>query len=97
MLEKKIETAVCDYARSKGLGAYKFTSPSRRAVPDRIFFSPLGFVFLIEFKRTGEKATVPQAREHTKLRAYGQTVYVVDDIAQGKTIVDKYLNPWWTQ
>ena len=37
MLEKQIESKVCDYAKSKGVLAYKFTSPARAAVPDRLF------------------------------------------------------------
>ena len=37
MLEKQIERKVCDYAKNKGLLAYKFTSPARAAVPDRLF------------------------------------------------------------
>jgi hypothetical protein len=34
-LEKVIEAKVNAYAQSKGFLVYKFTSPARRAVPDR--------------------------------------------------------------
>ena len=40
MLEKDIEKAVCDYAKSKGVLTYKFSSPNHVGVPDRIFFAP---------------------------------------------------------
>lgn len=95
MLEKKIEKAVNQYAVDRGFYHRKFTSPAHRSVPDQIFVSPHGAVFFIEFKRTGEDATPPQQREHEKLRAVHQTVYVVDDIAQGKAIIDSYAKPWW--
>ena len=86
--ESVIEEKVCAYAVTKGVIHYKFTSPNRRAVPDRMLINSNGFTWFIEFKATGKKATVPQEREHTKLRAQNKEVYVVDDIDQGKTIID---------
>jgi hypothetical protein len=91
MLEKKIEEAVYTYAVSKGMLHYKFTSPNRRSVPDQLFIKPDGNVFFIEFKRTGETATPPQQREHARLRENNVNVYVCDDIAQGKKIIDDEL------
>lgn len=88
MLEKKIEAAVCDYAKSKGWLVYKFTSPARAAVPDRLFIAPGGRVIFVEFKREGQKPTVPQSREHERLRAQGVAVYVIDNVVDGKAVVD---------
>ena len=88
MLEKKIEEAVCLYAKNKGLLVYKFTSPNRGAVPDRLFVRPDGRVFFIEFKATGKKPTPAQEREHNRLRLQHVDVYVVDDILGGKWIID---------
>ena len=88
MLEKQIETRVCDYAKDRGLLVYKFTSPARAAVPDRMFVAPSGKVFFIEFKATGEKATVPQTREHQRLRDHGVLVLVVDNVDEGKGVID---------
>ena len=87
-LEKNIEKKVCDYAKERGLLVYKFTSPARAAVPDRLFIVPHVGVFFIEFKRPGVKATAPQLREHGRLRDVGIRVYVVDDIAYGKNVID---------
>lgn len=86
-LEKDIEKRVCDYAKSLGIIVYKFTSPSCRSVPDRLFVLPGGKVFWIEFKRAGQKPTPAQEVEIEKIRKQGGTVYVVDNVEQGKSIV----------
>lgn len=88
MLEKQIEAKVCEYARSKGWLAYKFTSPARAAVPDRLLISPMGKCVFIEFKREGQKPTPAQSREHDRLREQKVSVFVVDNVDDGKTIVD---------
>lgn len=88
MLEKKIEAAVCDYAKSRGIAVYKFTSPARSAVPDRLFIAPGGIVWFCEFKRQGQKATIPQVREHERLRDLGLQVFVIDNITDGRVMVD---------
>jgi hypothetical protein len=88
MLEKQIEQKVCDYAKDRGLLVYKFTSPARAAVPDRMFVAPSGKVFFIEFKASGKKPTVPQTREHQRLRDHGVLVFVVDNVDEGKGVID---------
>lgn len=88
MLEKHIEAKVCEYAKSKGVLVYKFTSPARAAVPDRLFISPSGVVWFCEFKRPGAKPTPAQEREHVRLREAQVSVFVVDDVEQGKAMVD---------
>lgn len=94
MLEKKIESSVCDYAKSKGLLVYKFTSPARAAVPDRMFVMPSGKVWFVEFKREGQKPTVPQQREHERLRGHNVDVFVIDNVAEGRRIVDMMVTLW---
>jgi len=88
MLEKDIEAKVCDYARSKGVLAYKFTSPARAAVPDRLFIAPDGRVWFCEFKREGAKPTAAQEREHARLREQKVNVFVIDNVSEGKTMID---------
>ena len=88
MLEKQIEAKVCEYAKSKGWLVYKFTSPNRAAVPDRLLISPLGKVIFVEFKREGQKPTAAQAREHDRLREQQVCVFVVDNVKDGQAIVD---------
>lgn len=88
MLEKKIEQITCDYAKSKGVLAYKFTSPARIAVPDRLFIAPNGKMWFCEFKREGCKPTPVQEREHQRLRQQQVNVFVVDNVVSGKMMVD---------
>lgn len=91
-LEKYIETKVCDHAKKLGCLVYKFTSPSRRSVPDRIFIMPDGEgVFFIEFKRLGQKPTPAQANEIAKIVKQGTVVFVVDNVAKGKAVVEDML------
>lgn len=85
-LEKDIEKSVCDHAKQLGCLVYKFTSPSRRSVPDRLFIMP-GGVFFIEFKRRGQKPTAGQAVEIAKIRATGVQVFIVDDKLEGRHTV----------
>ena len=91
MLEKQIEKAVCDYAKSKGVLCYKFVSPGHAGVPDRMFITPAGKVFFIEFKRMGGKATPLQMREIERLQLQGVYVVIVDDVEQGVFLVDRVL------
>ena len=92
MLEKHIEAKVCDYAKQRGLLVYKFTSPNRMAVPDRMFVRPDGKIFFIEFKREGQKPTPAQTREHARLQAHGVTVCVVDNVLDGLRVIDRMLS-----
>lgn len=91
MYERDIEKAVCEYARSKGMLAYKFSSPNCAGAPDRIFFAPIGKTFLIEFKRPGGKVTSAQQRIMLKLASIGIDVFVVDNVESGKKVVGYYL------
>lgn len=88
MLEKEIEARVCEYARAKGVLAYKFTSPARAAVPDRLFIAKDGRVWFCEFKAEGKKPTPAQDREHIRLRQQNVTVFVIDNVSEGKTMID---------
>lgn len=91
MLEKDIESKVCVHARNKGMLAYKFTSPARAAVPDRLFILPNGKMFFCEFKRQGQKPTPAQEREHQRLREMNVPVFVVDNVDAGLHMIDMML------
>lgn len=98
MRERSIEKSVCRYAVRRGLRERKYTSPGRRGVPDRLLWipntTPFPRVFYIEFKATGEEPTKLQLKEHERLRADGFTVYVCDDIEEGKQIIDWEIMAW---
>jgi len=91
-LEKLIEQKVCDHAKKLGCLVYKFTSPSRRSVPDRLFIMPDGKgVFFIEFKRKGQKPTPAQVVEIEKIKKQGVQCFVADTVDIGKFAVDNML------
>lgn len=87
-LESYIEKKVCDYAKSLGCLVYKFTSPSRRSVPDRLFIGPLGNLFFVEFKRRGERPSLSQDVEIKRLQSRGMLVFVVDSVTTGQRIIE---------
>jgi hypothetical protein len=88
MLEKQIEAKVCEYAKTKNVLVYKFTSPARAAVPDRMFIRPDGHIWFVEFKREGAKPTPAQEREHHRLRQHKVSVFVIDNVEEGKLMID---------
>ena len=85
--EAKIEAAVCKYAKGKGFYVRKFKSTSQRGVPDRLFISPTGEVFFVEFKAPGKKPTALQQREMNEIKKRGVCTYCVDSTEQGKRII----------
>jgi len=87
-LEAKLEEKIVKFARNLGVVAYKFTSPSKRSVPDRIFIFPGNRVVFIEMKRLGEKPTDNQWREINKLIDQGAEVYVCDSSEVGKMLIE---------
>lgn len=94
MLEKTIEKKVCDYAKSLGFITYKFTSPARASVPDRLLITPTGRMFFIEFKAAGKKPTPGQNREIQRIRQKGATVFIVDSVDEGISIInDEHHGP----
>lgn len=46
---------------------YKFVSPGRKGVPDRMVITPTGQVGFIELKRKGEKPSALQQREISRM------------------------------
>jgi len=92
-LERDIEKRVVAHAKSLGMLCYKFTSPACRSVPDRMFITKEGVVFFIEFKRLGQKPTSAQEVEIAKIRAQGVKVFVVDNVGEGKRIVEWMGSP----
>lgn len=88
MSESRIESRFVEHAKKRGVAAYKFTSPNRRSVPDRLVLAPGGMMFFIEFKAPGEEPTTAQYREHEKLRALGFEVYVIDQPGDGEALLN---------
>ena len=88
--ESKIEKAVCEYAKSKKVLTYKFLS-TINGVPDRIFISPNGNVFFTEFKSPIGQVSPIQNYIIKKMRTNKASVYIVDNIEKGKSIIDENI------
>lgn len=85
----EIERDVCAYAREQyDFETYKFSSPGRRHVVDRIWVTPRGRVLWVEFKAPGERPRTGQDRERVRLRRRGQLAYTIDDRDNGKALAD---------
>ena len=89
--EKQIEKYLVDqvHVKLKGI-AYKFTSPGRRSVPDRICVVP-GHCFFVECKATGKHLTEAQTRERERLDNLDQWAYEVNSKSKINGIIDFWV------
>lgn len=78
--ESHIEKAVCVWAKNDGWLIFKFSSPSLRGVPDRMFIKD-GLIVFIEFKAPNKKPTPLQAATMAKMGRYGAKVAWFDNAA----------------
>lgn len=82
-LESDVERKILLKAKSMGMLSYKFSSPSKRAVPDRIFIAKTVYgasVGWLEVKRPGEYPTPLQERELRIMRKQGCLVAWTDNL-----------------
>lgn len=85
--EKVVERYLSDKIVSIGGMAYKFNSPNRRFVPDRICVFPSGLATFVEVKGPKGKLHSGQVREIKRIRALGFWVSVL----KSKADVDTYV------
>jgi hypothetical protein len=76
------------FAKKKGVLFEKFTSPSKRSVPDDVLTFPNGLIAFVEYKAPGKFPTLKQWEDHKKRRDSNCLVYVVDDIHKGRAIIE---------
>lgn len=86
-LEKKLEKRCCDVARANGWWTRKFSSPSNRGVPDRIFLGE-GRVVFMEFKAPGNEPTKLQQHEIDTIRQHGGEAYWTNNVEAFKKFLD---------
>lgn len=86
-LEKSVEKALRLYAKKMGIIYYKFTSPGRRGVPDRILVG-YGVVMFLELKRPGKRPSDLQFNEISKIRIHGVYATWTDSVQEGKWLMD---------
>jgi hypothetical protein len=77
MRECEVEAYLVRCIAAIGGRAYKFTSPGRVGVPDRLLVLPGGLVVFVEVKAPGGRLSKPQAREIEALARLGAEIYVV--------------------
>lgn len=92
-LERSIENAVVKYAKKRDVESVKLNGMGKRSHPDRMLLGPNGGLLFIEFKREGEEPTPAQLYLHEKWRRLGHEVHVIDDVEDGKDLIDRELFP----
>lgn len=80
MRESAIEKHLRLSIENAGGACWKFTSPGRIGVPDRVVMLPGGRIWWVELKMPENKPNSPQARRHKELWHLGQKVLVLDSI-----------------
>ncbi len=78
MLEQTIEQYLVKRVKELGGKAYKFSSPSNKAVPDRLCCFPKGIIVFVECKAPGKVPTPLQKKVHRNLRKLSHEVLVID-------------------
>lgn len=85
--ERDVEQYLVRKVTAAGGLPYKFTSPARRNVPDRIVLFPGKPAQFVELKAPGAKPREAQRREHVRITRAGGTVWIIDS-AEG---VDNFV------
>lgn len=89
--EVDVESKACEYAKARGCWHAKFKSSNNRGVPDRLFITPDGVVFFIEFKKPGKKARKQQRLVIDDMMDNKAKVFVTDDLQTAKIIIDDMI------
>lgn len=87
MLEKRIEQRLGRLLQQRGVLFYKFVSPGRPGVPDRIAVLPGGRVIFIELKTDTGRVSKLQKYELERLHQQGAYVYVVRGMEGVKALI----------
>ena len=91
-LERKIEDDNVKYAKNiYDMQVRKMNGMGFRSWPDRQFFYRSGFSFFIEYKLPDKPLTRGQAEMIKTLRGLGYAVYVIDDAAVGRQVIDRFV------
>ena len=91
MLEREVEKKLVDGVRRMGGRAYKFVSPGKDGVPDRIVVLPDTAPMFVELKTESGKLSSLQKVQITRLEKLGQNVRVL----YGTKDVENFLEEMW--
>ncbi len=89
MKEQNIELYLLRQVCLKGGFCLKMNSITMNGLPDRLVLLPNGKMFFAELKAPGKKPRSEQVRVHERLRKLGFDVYVIDNTARVKEILDE--------
>lgn len=87
MRESRIEQHLVKRIRRIGGECFKFVSPGRVGVPDRLVVLPGGEVIWVELKMLHGVVAGPQLRMHKRLRELMQDVQIL----RSTEAIDKYF------
>ena len=85
--EKQVEQYIVRQIKKLGGTAYKFTSPGRRSVPDRICVMPKGTIVFVEVKKKSGSLTPGQRHEISAMRKLGHIVAVAYGMADARAFI----------
>jgi len=82
MLENTVEKLLVKRVKQLGGKAYKFSSPSNKAIPDRLCCLPRGRIIFVECKAPGKTPTPLQWKVIRFLQGLGFEVLVIDTLVK---------------
>lgn len=88
--ESDIETYLIRQVEGHGGEVRKVKWIGRRNCPDRLVMF-INYHCWVELKKPSKKATKAQAREHTRLIAMGQKVYVINNLIAVDALINKII------
>lgn len=89
MLEKDVEKALVKKTEKLGGIAWKFVSPGRSGVPDRIILLPCGKMGFVELKAPGKEMRALQRKRKKQLEELGYKVFTVDEIERIEGVLNE--------
>lgn len=89
--ESKLENRITAFAKANGILTYKFVSPNRRGVPDRLYLRD-GIACFIEFKAPKGDLTPLQQREIAILQGQGFPVMWTADYEVAVQFLNRVFN-----
>ena len=90
ILESTLEKYVIKKAKEKNFFVFKLNNPASDGFPDRLFVTPKGIHFYIEFKRRGENLRPLQGYRFTQLEDHNCHVYMIDNKEDGTDVLEHY-------
>lgn len=81
MTEQQLEQLLKREVEKRGGQAWKFTSPGKAGVPDRLILLPGGRAVFVELKAPGGRLQELQKKRAAELQALGFTVHCLDSAA----------------